>query len=577
VADFKPNYSRPNNVSNYNPTIEQKVKSSGDGNARSNKPPTCWNCRLTGHRSFEYTIPKSENFTSKGGVNPRSCQQQPSKRNKYAKVGNVGIVGPGNSGETVSNVQVACVAMSKTFQGLPGFKPVVEIPEIRLPRFVDDDESWSDNEVVRVNECHVYAEPADRPGELLSSARPSSSKPPGVLLDDWLCDVDSSQQQPRCIVESDETVSGSCAYAVDLLQSAASRPGALAPLDVSSTSSDVQSAVRQAVNPGLQLSELQFMPVLINGIAESLQGLKDNGARIGVIQRRLVDGLNLQHVGRITIQGILGDSLETDLVMVEIKPAATAGYENIAPYIPVVFATCDIATGHDLILSETIVRQLHELQAYEVAAPVASHVSDTSVAAMTLRSRQLTDSRPGNTTNAMDRSTKDKNVDSQMIISNNQNSDNVISGSDANTLKVEQATDKTLSSCRAMADKGKGNFLVQNGFLYHLDQVLGEKVQQLCLPEDRRARVLKLAHDLCHEGYKRTKEKIRRSFFWSTLARDVKAYTNSCDECQKKAGLMRLLVKDRVPISVNPHDEIPFSHLYIDCIDPLFDKSEYNY
>jgi len=170
--------------------------------------------------------------------------------------------------------------------------------------------------------------------------------------------------------------------------------------------------------------------------------------------------------------------------------------------------------------------------------------------------------------------TKDNDVDSQNIISNNQNCDNIISGSDANTLKVEQATDKTLSSCWAIANKGKGNFLVQNGFLYHLDQALGHKVQQLCLPENRRARVLKLAHDLCHEGYKRTKEKIRRSFYWSTLARDVKAYTNSCDECQKKA---RLLVKDRVPITVIPHDEIPFSHLYMDCIGPLFDKSEYNY
>ena len=432
-----------------------------------------------------------------------------------------------------------------------------------------------DNEVVRVNECQVYADPADKPGVLLTSARPSSSRQTGVLLDDWACDVDGSQQQqPRCIVESDETVSGSCAYAVDSLQSAASRPGALAPLDVSSTCSDLESAVRQAVNPGLQLSELQFMPVLINGIAEPLQGLKDNGARIGVIQRRLVDGLNLQHVGRITIQGILGDSLETDLVMVEIKPAASAGYENIAPFIPIVFATCDIATGHDLILSETIVKQLCELQAYEVAAPVISHVSDTSVGAMTLRSRQLPDSRPGNTTNAIDGTNTDNTVHSPKIISSNQNSDNTISSSDANTLKVEQATDKTLSSCWAMANKGKGNFLVQNGFLYHLDQVLGHKVQQLCLPENRRARVLKLAHDLCHEGYKRTKEKIRRSFYWSTLARDVKAYTNSCDECQKKA---RLLVKDRVPISVIPHDEIPFSHLYMDCIGPLFDKSEYNY
>ena len=35
--------------------------------------------------------------------------------------------------------------------------------------------------------------------------------------------------------------------------------------------------------------------------------------------------------------------------------------------------------------------------------------------------------------------------------------------------------------------------------------------------------------------------------------------------------------KDRIPISAVPRDEIPFSHLYLDVIGPLFDKAEYNY
>ena len=125
-----------------------------------------------------------------------------------------------------------------------------------------------------------------------------------------------------------------------------------------------------------------------------------------------------------------------------------------------------------------------------------------------------------------------------------------------------------------MAEQGKGNFLVHNDLLYHTDQVLGQKVKQLCLPQNRRVGVMKLAHDVCHEGYKRTKEKIRKSFFWNSLGHDVKTFTDSCDSCQKKA---RLRTTDRIPISIVNHDEIPFSHLYMDCIGPLFDKADYNY
>ena len=43
---------------------------------------------------------------------------------------------------------------------------------------------------------------------------------------------------------------------------------------------------------------------------------------------------------------------------------------------------------------------------------------------------------------------------------------------------------------------------------------------------------------------------------------------------QKKA---RAVIKDRVPISIVPRDQVPFSHLYMDEVGPLLNKAEYNF
>ena len=84
----------------------------------------------------------------------------------------------------------------------------------------------------------------------------------------------------------------------------------------------------------------------------------------------------------------------------------------------------------------------------------------------------------------------------------------------------------------------------------------------------------RLAHDLCHQGVKRTKERIRAHFYWDGMNKTIKDYVNQCHECQLKA---RAVIKDRVPISVIPRDPVPFSHLYMDVIGPLLDKAEYKY
>jgi len=113
--------------------------------------------------------------------------------------------------------------------------------------------------------------------------------------------------------------------------------------------------------------------------------------------------------------------------------------------------------------------------------------------------------------------------------------------------------------------------------LYHTEKIVGQQFSQLCLPKARRAQVLELAHDtfVGHFAEKRTRERMRLSFTWPTITSDCKQYCQTCAYCQKRA---RKTFCDRVPITPVPRAEAPFTHWFMDCLGPSFNrKVDYNY
>jgi len=66
--------------------------------------------------------------------------------------------------------------------------------------------------------------------------------------------------------------------------------------------------------------------------------------------------------------------------------------------------------------------------------------------------------------------------------------------------------------------------------------ILGQRFEQLCLPNERRKQVMELAHDIVggHLGAKRTRERIRLSFWWPTMTRDVKSYVKNARHARKE-------------------------------------------
>ena len=141
---------------------------------------------------------------------------------------------------------------------------------------------------------------------------------------------------------------------------------------------------------------------------------------------------------------------------------------------------------------------------------------------------------------------------------------------DGNELLIKaRHNDPTLASCWNMAKVNKGNYVVDHGILFHYDQVEGQKVCQLCVPECKRDAVLKLAHDSVFGGHlaeRKTRERIRLSFHWPKLRQSVKQYVTTCHDCQLRSKPKML---NRVPIANITRVDVPFQLSNMDFIGPI--------
>ena len=148
---------------------------------------------------------------------------------------------------------------------------------------------------------------------------------------------------------------------------------------------------------------------------------------------------------------------------------------------------------------------------------------------------------------------------------------------DSNTLLREQQNCHNLTSCWQQAKQNKNNFFIDNDLLYHKGEIMGHKVNQLCLPEDRIEVVLRVAHDApCaeHMAFKATRARIKLNFWFPKMDDRIREYCASCQICQLRTPVK---VADRVPITPIPRaDELCFNHLNMDCIGPMVATGESN-
>ncbi|GFV83054.1 retrovirus-related Pol polyprotein from transposon 412 [Trichonephila clavipes] len=106
--------------------------------------------------------------------------------------------------------------------------------------------------------------------------------------------------------------------------------------------------------------------------------------------------------------------------------------------------------------------------------------------------------------------------------------------SETRTFIQLQKEDETLINVWEQANKKEKAYEIQDDLLVHNDVVCGEPLKQVALPACKRKEIIQMAHEIPLAGHleQKTKQRIKYSFSWPSLKRDVKTYCEACKPCQ---------------------------------------------
>ena len=98
----------------------------------------------------------------------------------------------------------------------------------------------------------------------------------------------------------------------------------------------------------------------------------------------------------------------------------------------------------------------------------------------------------------------------------------------------------------------------------------GKTVYQIVVPTVNRREVLELAHDLPlsgHFGICKPYNRVLQQFDWPGLKQDIATWCKECHTCQLGGKPNQNF--PGAPLHPIPAFDVPFSHIFIDCVGPL--------
>jgi len=101
-----------------------------------------------------------------------------------------------------------------------------------------------------------------------------------------------------------------------------------------------------------------------------------------------------------------------------------------------------------------------------------------------------------------------------------------------------------------------------DGVDYFID---GNDYRKLVTDSNERFKLILEAHQIGHEGYYKTYQRLRRSFYWSNMVNEIKRVIARCEKCQLNRPQPYPEPLETLPTKV----EGPFVHLGLDIIGPL--------
>ena len=109
---------------------------------------------------------------------------------------------------------------------------------------------------------------------------------------------------------------------------------------------------------------MKYVKVAIDGVDVDIEALHDSVSPVNLIRRSIIPEGQRQAVGRMVVREAFGAPVQTDVVLLSIKPAVSGTNEiHIAPPLVVMFAVCE-ELNQRIILTADTVNKLDLLQQY---------------------------------------------------------------------------------------------------------------------------------------------------------------------------------------------------------------------
>lgn len=318
----------------------------------------------------------------------------------------------------------------------------------------------------------------------------------------------------------------------------------------------------------------ELKPVSLGCHGRKIDAILDTGAEITVVRESALPPELVEPHGTINLTSAFGEKVVAKLAVVPLTITREVGvFSDIKEVVPVLCALTDrLVSQTDCLLSEEAWERLRA--GAEMKGVVCADGSDVADRTEGELARLVDDERSaeGSVQVAIGQiATRAKG--GQDAESEEQCSETTHDGngerSSSERFRAEQQSDATLQAAWENAKRGKGRMVVVDGILYHRDKLLGQAVMQLVLPESRRGDVLRMAHEsnwAGHLGFRKTKARIKYSFFWPAIEGDVRRYCASCHACQTRSDLR---TADRIPIEPLARPRYPFERVNVDIIGPL--------
>ncbi|XP_042899321.2 uncharacterized protein [Parasteatoda tepidariorum] len=309
--------------------------------------------------------------------------------------------------------------------------------------------------------------------------------------------------------------------------------------------------------PSVDLHPLKYVSVYVGG-GKKLKCVIDSGTQIFVCNSNLIPGAEEEEYGKIILSSAFGEHVEAKLVktMVSLNRDSALNYPveciitltdklNVDALIPPFLYEKLISSDFESSCEGKSSENRCVLQK-ESAHVFLQHINEKDILS---EGEESGCSLSGSETNIL-------NEDSKLF-------------SDYCKLKEEQTNCISLEKIRAELKQNKGNFILMDGLIYHKDKILNESVMQLVLPKCRQNKVLKLAHESVfggHMGVRKTKERIKYSFYWPNMRKDITEFVQTCEGCQLRKTEK---IGDRAPITPVVRPELPFEIVNVDVIGPI--------